>query len=406
VHVWASNFSSANPADWFVHTQDISPSNGSFSLTIQPGYVYSLTTTGQGKGTAAGPTASSLGLPYSDSLATSGPAGSNDDEPGLLASQDGSFELAPCQVADGSATTCTQQTAQPVPVVWRYCDGSSSPAAGTVCRYPYATAGDPGWGSYTVSSDVLLTQPGTSAGLVARFSGRGYWQTGWFNGYLFDLSATGTWQLIKNSSSAGPATLASGTLPTAPGTGTWHHLAMTVAGSSITTYVDGRPAGSATDASYASGLAGIEAGAFTGQWPQAQYSNLAVHAAAYPVKSGIGGKCLDDRGGSTANGTVVEIWTCNETAAQDWTAEPDGTVRLAGKCLDVIGQGTANGTKTDLWACNGGANQQWQQNGNHLVNPVSGKCLDDPGYSTTNGTQLDIWTCVNQANEAWYPAAS
>ena len=403
VHVWASNFSSASPSAWFVHTQDITPSGGTFSLTIQPGYVYSLTTTtGQSKGAAAGPNASPLPLPYSDTLASSGPAGSSDDEPALLAAQDGQFELAPCQVADGSNTTCTQQNARPVPVVWRYCDGSTNTSAGTACRYPYATLGEGGWADYTVSSDVLFTQAGSTAGLVGRFSSRAYWEIGWFNGYLFDVSATGTWKIIKNSSSSGPATLASGTLATAPGTGSWHRLSMTLAGSSITAYVDGHPAGSATDSSYASGQAGIEAGAFTQAWPQAQYSNLAVTPAGSAAASGIGGKCIDDRGQGTANGTVIELYTCAGSSNQQWTAEPDGTFRVYGKCLDVIGQGTANGTKVDLWGCNGGANQQWQQSGNHLVNPASGRCLDDPGYSSTDGTQLDIWDCASQSNEAWY----
>jgi hypothetical protein len=56
VHVWATNLSSSKTSDWFVHQQDITPSNGSFSLTLQPDHVYSLTTTsGQGKGTATSP---------------------------------------------------------------------------------------------------------------------------------------------------------------------------------------------------------------------------------------------------------------------------------------------------------------------------------------------------------------
>ncbi len=58
VHVWASNFdpSTGDPAQWFVRQPDIQPNKyGRFSLVIRPGWVYSLTTTtGQGKGTAAG----------------------------------------------------------------------------------------------------------------------------------------------------------------------------------------------------------------------------------------------------------------------------------------------------------------------------------------------------------------
>src|SRR4029453_10737666 len=61
VHVWSTNVRSSNSADQFVRRSDITPANGSFSLTVQPGYVYSLTTTtGQGKGTAASPAQGTL----------------------------------------------------------------------------------------------------------------------------------------------------------------------------------------------------------------------------------------------------------------------------------------------------------------------------------------------------------
>jgi hypothetical protein len=122
---------------------------------------------------------------------------------------------------------------------------------------------------------------------------------------------------------------------------------------------------------------------------------------AGPVTSGISGKCLDDFGGSAANGTKADLWDCNGTGAQNWTAT-GGTLQASGKCLDVIGAGsTADGTLVDLWACNGGANQHWTAENGELVNPQSGKCLDDPAFSTTNGTQLDIWDCNGGANQHW-----
>ena len=62
---------------------------------------------------------------------------------------------------------------------------------------------------------------------------------------------------------------------------------------------------------------------------------------------------------------------------------------------------TANGTLIEEWTCNGGANQQWLAVNGELVNPVSGKCLDDPGFNTTEGTQLDLWTCNGGSNQQW-----
>jgi len=137
------------------------------------------------------------------------------------------------------------------------------------------------------------------------------------------------------------------------------------------------------------------------------------HAAAGPARLALGGKCLDDAGNSAANGTKVQIWTCNGGAAQNWTFVPDGfpgaagTVTIHGKCLDIAGGGTANGSKVDLSSCTGGGNQQWFLAGfGVLFNPASAKCLDDTGMSTANGRQVDIYTCVGTTNQTWTLTAS
>jgi hypothetical protein len=126
-----------------------------------------------------------------------------------------------------------------------------------------------------------------------------------------------------------------------------------------------------------------------------------------PVTSGIAGKCLDDFGNATANGTVVDLWDCNGSAAQQWTSN-GSTLTAGGKCLDVTGAGTANGSPVELWDCNGGGNQVWQAGANgSLVNPASGRCLDDPASATANGTQLALWDCNGGTNQRWnLPAAS
>ena len=93
-------------------------------------------------------------------------------------------------------------------------------------------------------------------------------------------------------------------------------------------------------------------------------------------------------------------WAGSGTAAQTWTLN-NGSLQLNGKCLDVTGQGTADGTLVELWTCNGGANQQWTPSNGELVSAQSGKCLDDPASSTTDGTQLEIWTCNGGANQHW-----
>ncbi|MFD7444832.1 RICIN domain-containing protein [Streptomyces sp. NPDC059909] len=118
--------------------------------------------------------------------------------------------------------------------------------------------------------------------------------------------------------------------------------------------------------------------------------------------TGIGGKCVDVAGANTANGTPVQLYDCNGTAAQTWDVAADGTVKALGKCLDVASGGTSNGTVVQLWDCNGTAAQQWTVTAAHdIVNPQADKCLDATGNSSANGTRLQIWTCTGAANQKW-----
>jgi hypothetical protein len=119
--------------------------------------------------------------------------------------------------------------------------------------------------------------------------------------------------------------------------------------------------------------------------------------------TGLAGLCVDVRGASAADFTPVQVFTCNGSAAQQWTVVQAGsTLRALGKCLDVDAAGTTDGTPVDLFTCNNTGAQVWvpQANGS-LLNPNSGKCLDDTNLSTTPGTQLQIWDCSGGTNQRW-----
>ncbi|WP_405009866.1 ricin-type beta-trefoil lectin domain protein [Kitasatospora sp. NBC_01539] len=119
------------------------------------------------------------------------------------------------------------------------------------------------------------------------------------------------------------------------------------------------------------------------------------------VIRGYGGKCVDVAGANSANGTKVDLYTCNGTTAQQWT-HTGSTFRALGKCLDVAAAGTADGTKVQVYDCNGTNAQAWTTGANgSLVNTGSGKCLDVTGWSTTDGNQLQIWSCTGTANQSW-----
>ncbi|UXX92033.1 lectin [Streptomyces sp. AD2-2] len=124
-------------------------------------------------------------------------------------------------------------------------------------------------------------------------------------------------------------------------------------------------------------------------------------AAGVAIK-GLAGKCVDVNGANSANGTAVQLYDCNGSAAQQWTVGSDGTIRALGKCLDVASGGTADGTKVQLYDCNGSAAQKWAvSSANDIVNPQANKCLDVTGNNSANGTPLQIWTCSGGANQKW-----
>ncbi len=384
VHVWSTNVNSSSSANWFVHSSDITPSGGSFSLTVQPGYVYSLTTTtGQGKGTGASPAQGTLALPYSDSF-DSDTAG---QQPRYLAQQQGAFEVEPC--AAGRSGQCLQQQAAVQPIEW---DNNAN---------PYTIGGNLSWANYTVAADVLIQQAG-----AVQLLGRVSTQTGFspadIDAYYFQVASTGAWSIFRNNTGGTITTLASGTAA-ALGTGTWHHLALTLNGHTISGAIDGTTVGTVTDGTFTDGMIGLGVNGYQTD----QFDNLSVTAVGSatptgPIIAGVNtAKCVDDNGDSSANGTHVQMYDCNGTAAQNWTIETDGTIRINGSCMDITGAGTANGTLVELWTCNGGANQQWLPVNGMLVNPVSGRCLDDPAFNTTNGTQLDIWDCNGGSNQQW-----
>jgi len=118
--------------------------------------------------------------------------------------------------------------------------------------------------------------------------------------------------------------------------------------------------------------------------------------------TGLAGKCVDVAGANTANGTAVQLYTCNGTNAQTWTVGTDGTVRALGKCMDVASGSTANGANVQLWDCNGSGAQVWQAQANQtLRNPQSNKCLDVRDNNSADGTRLQIWDCFAGANQRW-----
>jgi glucosylceramidase len=118
--------------------------------------------------------------------------------------------------------------------------------------------------------------------------------------------------------------------------------------------------------------------------------------------TGYQGLCLDVRSANSADGTPVQVYTCNGTNAQTWKVVPDGTLQVLDNCMDVTNGATASGTAVQLHTCNGTPAQQWQAGpSGEIVNPASGLCLTDSSNGATNKTRLTIATCAGSTGQRW-----
>ena len=110
-------------------------------------------------------------------------------------------------------------------------------------------------------------------------------------------------------------------------------------------------------------------------------------------------------GGATADGTQIQLYTCNGSAAQTWTVT-GSTLRALGKCLDVAGGATANGTKVaalDL------QRQRARRTGRRRPtarcatrSPASASTSS--GNNSADGQQVHIWDCLGARQPEVDPA--
>jgi actin-like ATPase involved in cell morphogenesis len=114
---------------------------------------------------------------------------------------------------------------------------------------------------------------------------------------------------------------------------------------------------------------------------------------------GLAGKCMDVANAIDAVGTGVQLFQCNGTAAQVWTAQTNGTLSAYGKCLDVTATGTAS--PIELNTCNGASSQAWQLVSGAIVNPGSKLCLEVRGNASADMTPLVTAVCSGGAGQSW-----
>ncbi|MEU4624945.1 ricin-type beta-trefoil lectin domain protein [Actinoplanes sp. NPDC023801] len=145
-------------------------------------------------------------------------------------------------------------------------------------------------------------------------------------------------------------------------------------------------------------------------WFQPVNEILSVYGLSLTTTGGGGGgavisnwnnKCLDVPNGDFSDGVLVQMWTCNGSAAQRWEAV-GGALRTGNKCLDVPWGSTANGAVLQIVTCNGNPAQQWVLSAaGDLVNPQANKCIDIQDWNGNDGARLQLWECGGTLNQKW-----
>ena|GEM_PF-3022563 len=143
----------------------------------------------------------------------------------------------------------------------------------------------------------------------------------------------------------------------------------------------------------------------------------AAAATPLPLVAKHSGKCLDVRGGptATADGVLIEQWSCSGQSNQNWTLKDMGSGQVeliaqsSGKCAEVINGATANGSGIQQATCTGSPRQLWSKQsagatGEYkFVNVPANRCLDITGGTgaTGDGVLAELWDCTGQANQTW-----
>jgi len=259
--VWMSNASAQ-----FVQQASITPTNGSFTMTIAPSSIYSIsTTTGQQKGSYPTPPASaSFPFPYYENYDHYTDPAAWGYLPHYQADNCGVFEITERPDSTGK---CLRQVLTTKASSW-------APE-----WMPYTVIGDPTWTNYDVSVDVYFDDGGWASvmGRVPTTSTNGGYGS-IPEGYYLRLASTGAWACYaapggSNYNSYGTL-LSSGTVTLTAKQ--WNNLKLRFSGTTITGFINAVQAFSVTNTSYGAGAVGLGTGDLGNTRNSAMFDNLIV----------------------------------------------------------------------------------------------------------------------------------
>jgi hypothetical protein len=251
LHVWRTDM-----MEQFIPQPALVASNNTWTITLNPNCIYSLTTTmGQRKGSASSTPPAPFPLPYRETFDSY----ARNATPPYLSDMGGGFEV----VSRNGGGHCIRQQVHRPGIDW-----AKAP-------YAYTVIGDDRWNDIEVSAEASFESlPDDAKARGERFIGvlaRWYPGASWIHfttpqpaGYCFRLFGDGRWELTTAR-----RVLAQGTT-TAPGAD-WHTLRLRCVGDRIVALLDGMPAAEVLDSTYQRGLIGL-----TSRFHPARFDNLLI----------------------------------------------------------------------------------------------------------------------------------
>jgi galactosylceramidase len=250
--VFFSDFNTYDVDQAFIYKGIVTPNNGSFTLDLPVGVVYTVSTINGTKGTYQPPPSMPFPLPYQDDFDRS----VTSSEAAYFSDQTGSWEIV--DTSSGRGKTMRQMATEH-PISW--C--SEAP-------YPYSILGDSKWQQpLSISADVMIESVGTA--LVAIGVERGGCGSG-SRAIVFSINTTnnGLWQLTASTAITNP--LASGNISVVPGT--WYTLTLIVLADHSEAYINGNLVGRCNlNVSSSSGFVAIGS-----SWNYVQFDNFRLQS--------------------------------------------------------------------------------------------------------------------------------
>jgi hypothetical protein len=120
---------------------------------------------------------------------------------------------------------------------------------------------------------------------------------------------------------------------------------------------------------------------------------------------GVAGECADVGNAMAIEDNLVQLYACNQSAAQIWTVTSSNTIQAMNMCLTAAGPVTGMQQQSSpavIDTCNNTKAQQWKFVSGALINQGLHTCLGELGGATVDRTPLITQACSGSAGQKWH----